>query len=96
MRELSILIPEYNCICTKLVYDLYNQCISINSLLWEIIVADDGSTDSEIIKQNRSINKLSHCVFIEKNATLADRLYEIFLHPKRHLIGFYLLTLICT
>jgi len=41
---LSILIPEYNCDCTRLVRDLSDQCLQEN-IDYEILVLDDASTD---------------------------------------------------
>jgi glycosyltransferase involved in cell wall biosynthesis len=62
--SLSILIPTYNGVCTKLVHDLYEQAERLG-VDYEILVADDGSTQQEAIAANRSINVLPHCRFIE-------------------------------
>lgn len=48
INSLSILIPTYNNVCLELVRDLQAQASilsSENDFEYEIIVADDGSTD---------------------------------------------------
>lgn len=82
MKGLSILIPEYNCDCTKLVHDLYSQCISIKLDFWEIIVADDGSKEKEIANTNRCINKLDRCTFIENTINVGRSAIRNFLAEK--------------
>ena len=64
--KLSILIPTFNFVCTKLVQDLSRQC-QVCGLLddYEIIVVDDGSTLSETRVQNQAINTIPHCLFQE-------------------------------
>lgn len=62
---LSILIPTYNGICTKLVTDLHVQAEKLH-IAYEIIVADDGSSSAECIEANRAINALSHCRYMEQ------------------------------
>lgn len=63
---LSILIPTYNCICVELVKDLQKQCSLLASLKYEILVADDGSSDTAIISTNRTINIIPNCKYLEK------------------------------
>lgn len=67
--EISILIPTFNDECRLLVNALYRQCSIINGLKYEIIVADDGSTNENIIKKNVPISDIPQCSFIlrEKN-----------------------------
>ncbi|MBQ4822194.1 glycosyltransferase family 2 protein [Aquimarina sp. MMG016] len=60
---LSILIPTYNYDITLLVRQLKVQLEKV-SLTYEIIVADDASSHSEIIKKNKGIEKLSFCKYI--------------------------------
>ncbi len=69
MPRLSILIPTYNDTCVNLVKDLHGQCMSVQGLDFEILVADDGSTSSPCMTANREINSLPHCRYIlrEKN-----------------------------
>ena len=50
INSLSILIPTYNNECLELVRDLQAQASilsSTNDLEYEILVADDGSTDKK-------------------------------------------------
>ena len=54
MESLSILIPVYNWDCTKLIKDLHFQGLVLG-IPYEIIVADDGSTDKTILEKNRIV-----------------------------------------
>ena len=67
--ELSILIPTFNDYCLPIVMALSQQAELISGLKYEIIVADDGSTDSAIIEANRPIADLPNTKLIlrEKN-----------------------------
>lgn len=67
MNSLSILIPVYNYMCVNTVKKLKAQCDSLGSTLkYEIIVADDGSTDGNSITSNEKINDFEYCKFICK------------------------------
>ena len=61
--ELSILIPTYNTICVDLVRTLYEQAVKL-SLTYEIIVADDGSPNTQAIAANQPIGDLPNCQYI--------------------------------
>lgn len=65
MRNISILIPSYNDICLSLVEKLKSQADAVRGLEYEIIVADDGSTNADIINVNRQIADFGNCRFIE-------------------------------
>ena len=65
MRELSILIPTFNDPCSTLVRNLHQQAEALG-MTYEILVADDGSTQQDILEENRSINALPHCQLIER------------------------------
>lgn len=66
--RLSILLPCYNNVCTDLVTALSRQAENIvNSgrrLDYEIIVADDGSTDHDAINRNKAIDRLPHARYV--------------------------------
>lgn len=68
-KELSILIPCYNCQCVELVKGLVTQCEDIEGLHYEVIVADDGSTDKHLCLLNEELLNLEHVRYItrEKN-----------------------------
>ncbi len=63
-NEISILIPTYNDVCVDLVKALTRQCEAVSGLQFEILVADDGSTDAEVIRQNSYINNIYRCKYI--------------------------------
>ena len=65
MRELSILIPTFNDPCSTLVHNLHQQAEALG-MTYEILVADDGSTQQNVLEENRSINALPHCQLIER------------------------------
>jgi glycosyltransferase involved in cell wall biosynthesis len=65
MKNLSILIPTYNDVCCQLVNDLQSQAAALG-IDYEIIVADDGSTDEAVLRQNRTINALPCCRLLER------------------------------
>ena len=54
MDSLSILVPVYNWDCTQLIKDLHFQGLVLG-IPYEIIVADDCSTDSELSRKNRIV-----------------------------------------
>ena len=64
-KQLSILIPVYNHVCTELVSCLHQQAVALG-IDFEIVAADDGSTDQSCIESNSAINNLSHCRFLKR------------------------------
>lgn len=70
---LSILIPTYNYVCAHLVCELQKQCEEVQATVegfdYEIIVADDGSTDVATTQKNAAIDYLPHCRYemLDKN-----------------------------
>ncbi len=62
--DLSILLPTYNNVCLPQVKELQRQAEATCGLRYEIIVADDGSTDAEIVIANRTVNLYEHCRFM--------------------------------
>ena len=65
-KELSILIPTYNDVCTDSVNTLMQQAESIGDLRFEIIVADDASTDENVVEANRAIDRMTNCRYIRR------------------------------
>ena len=65
MKDISILIPTYNGICLTLVQALHQQAEAL-PISYEIIVADDGSTQQSTILTNRAINQMTHCRYVER------------------------------
>lgn len=67
INEISVLIPCYNCRCKELVRSL---SIQLNyekretGLRYEVLVADDGSTDNDIVEENKQINSIENCHYI--------------------------------
>lgn len=64
VTQLSILIPTYNRICVGLVRDVQVQAQVIAGLDYEIIVADDASTDPGVRSANEGIRSISGCRLI--------------------------------
>lgn len=67
--DLSILLPSYNNVCVSLVHVLQRQADALRGKLdkpfrYEIIVADDGSTDAACIDANRVIGDMLHCRYL--------------------------------
>ncbi|MGI6222589.1 MAG: glycosyltransferase family 2 protein [Prevotella sp.] len=65
MNGISILIPTYNDSCYQLAYDLWLQAGQL-SIPFELLVGDDGSTNRSVVAENRRINSLSGCRYIER------------------------------
>lgn len=87
---LSILIPEYNYDCSKLVAQLADQCRQAD-VPYEILVMDDASTNC--LEANREISKMPGCRFIVsetnmKSARIRNQLGQYAKYP-------YLLFLDC-
>lgn len=83
INTLSILIPTYNNVCFELVRSLQAQAsllsVSASDFKYEIIVADDGSTDKTTIEGNRIINTLPHCRYIEREKNVGRAAIRNFL-----------------
>lgn len=63
---ISILIPTFNDDCTALAKALGHQAEAIRGLEWELIVADDASTDASVVEANRAIGLLPHCRVVRR------------------------------
>ena len=82
INSLSILIPTYNNVCLELVRDLQAQASilsSTNDFEYEILVADDGSTDKNTIEKNCEINELDNCRYIERKENIGRAAIRNFL-----------------
>ena len=79
INTLSILIPTYNHVCTELVESLQAQASSLPNLEYEILVADDGSTDTSTTEGNRKINQLANCQYIERETNVGRAAIRNFL-----------------
>ena len=66
---LSILIPTYNYDVSELVVELQKQAAGAE-IIFEIIVADDSSTQRKFIEQNEKINSIKGCSFIIQKENL--------------------------
>lgn len=71
MKSISVLIPTYNTACVALVRSLHEQLSQAYenascNIGYEIIVADDGSTNLSSIAENEAINSLPNCRYIIK------------------------------
>mgnify|MGYP002762775998 FL=1 len=67
--DLSILLPSYNNVCVSLVQVLQRPADALRGKLdkpfrYEIIVADDCSTDAACIDANRVIGDMLHCRYL--------------------------------
>lgn len=82
-RELSILIPVYNDICTELVNVLHSQAEDLG-IDYEIIVADDGSSSAATIEQNREIEQLSHVKYLVRTKNVGRSAIRNFLARQSH------------
>ena len=65
IKALSILIPTYNDLCVNLV-DTLRQQAEAADFAYEILVADDGSTDADVIARNSGINQWEHCQYLRQ------------------------------
>ena len=65
-KELSILLPVYNTRCLTMVERLKELCDAVDGLRYEIIAADDGSTDRDAVAFNRGIERMAGCRYVER------------------------------
>lgn len=78
-KELSILIPTFNDDCIELVVELRRQAEACEDLNYEIIVADDGSTNEELVQAHEQINTWAHCRFVRKEENIGRAAIRNFL-----------------
>ena len=77
--ELSILIPTYNCRCVDLVRVLNEQAQRLRNINYEIVVADDGSTDEHIKTVNACIDVWPNCRYVARESNLGRSAIRNFL-----------------
>ena len=77
--ELSILIPVYNGDCRSQVAVLSTLAEDIEGLRYEIIVADDGSTDRSCVERCREVERWPHCRFIDRGVNSGRAVIRNFL-----------------
>jgi glycosyltransferase involved in cell wall biosynthesis len=80
---LSILIPEHDYDCGKLVAELADQCLR-EGIPYEILVMDDAST--YYLEKNRTIAEMPGCQFLEskvnlQSARIRNRLGQLASYP---------------
>ncbi len=78
-RELSILIPTYNGDCRQQVSDLCRQADAIVGLRYEVVVADDGSSDRRAVELCRETEAWPHCRFIDRGENVGRAAIRNFL-----------------
>lgn len=64
ITKLSILIPVYNDVAAPLVGELSRQAGAVEGLEYEIVVFDDGSSDSRAIAANKAACALPRCRYV--------------------------------
>ena len=80
---LSILIPTYNDLCVNLVDELRQQAEE-TGIAFEILVADDGSTDTDIIRENSEITQWEHCHYLRQAENIGRAAIRNFLAKEAH------------
>lgn len=80
---LSVLIPTYNHVCTSLVEQLL-PLLQAAAIRYEVIVADDGSTDKATIESNRSLSDYPNCMFIQRKENAGRAAIRNFLSQTAH------------
>ena len=77
-KQLSILLPVYNHTCVSLVKELRKQAEDAG-IDYEIIAADDGSTNPSHITANNVINDLPRCKYIIRKSNIGRAAIRNFL-----------------
>ena len=72
------MIPTYNDVCVTLVADLRQQAEQAG-IVYEILVADDGSTDADVIARNSEINQWPHCHYLLQSRNIGRAAIRNFL-----------------
>ena len=77
-HEISILIPAYNHVCTGLVEELCKQA-GLLGIDFEVVVAEDGTTDEEALKANARIAQWPHCTYLPRKQNVGRACIRNFL-----------------
>jgi len=77
-HEISILIPAYNHACTGLVEELCKQA-GLLGIDFEVVVAEDGTTDEEALKANARIAQWPHCTYLPRKQNVGRACIRNFL-----------------
>ena len=83
ITALSILIPTYNDLCVTLVDDLRQQAEEAD-IDFEILVGDDGSTNTEVIEKNQKINEWPQCHYLRQAQNIGRAAIRNFLAKEAH------------
>ena len=83
ITALSILIPTYNDVCVRLVADLRQQAEQAG-IVYEILVADDGSTNEDVIRENSVISEWEHCQYLRQSENIGRAAIRNFLAREAH------------
>lgn len=78
IQSLSVLIPTYNHTCDTMVEQLL-PLLEAAAISYEVIVADDGSTDTAVIQANQRIGSLPCCQFIRRQENVGRAAIRNFL-----------------
>ena len=89
ISSLSVLIPTYNDCCLELVKQLkiqadYEVKANNGKFIYEIIVADDGSTNNDVIEYNKAIDELENCRFLIRTINSGRAAIRNFLVQNAH------------
>ena len=83
IKALSILIPTYNDLCVKLV-DALRQQAEEATIDYEILVGDDGSTNTAVVDENRKIDDWPHCHYLRHDQNIGRAAIRNFLVQEAH------------
>lgn len=87
-KRISILLPTYNCLCSRLVATLQSQCCAVarsaEGFAYEIIVADDCSPDRRFVEANSIIDSLEGVRYIRLDHNLGRSAIRNYLAREAH------------
>ena len=83
IKALSILIPTYNDLCVKLVDDLRQQAEDA-TIDYEILIGDDGSTNTAVVDENQKIDDWPYCHYLRQIQNIGRSAIRNFLAQEAH------------